>query len=136
MKQNRLLDTANCFKQVVVVVRTSASRNTKQEDLCMLHFLCHSTMTTDSQYKRICRTKSSPSTLTNTASSTNRIHRSADSSTTISMTCKKFQSHYKGLPAFTVFSVNNLSSIDAQRNNPVLMWSDPQKITETKSGLK
>jgi hypothetical protein len=48
----------------------------------------------------------------------------------------KFNSYYKGLPALTVFSVNSLSSIEAQQNNPVLKWSDPQKITKTKSGLK
>ncbi len=28
--------------------------------------------------------------------------------------------------------MNSLGSIEAQRNNPVLKWSDPQKITETK----
>jgi len=32
--------------------------------------------------------------------------------------------------------MNSLGSIEAQRNNSVLKWSDPQKITETKSGLK
>jgi hypothetical protein len=48
----------------------------------------------------------------------------------------KFQSHFKGLPAFNVFSVNSLSSIEAQRNNPVLKWSEPQKITETKKWFK
>ena len=48
----------------------------------------------------------------------------------------KFQSHYKGLPAFTVFSKNSLGSNEAQRNNSVINWSDPKKITETKSGLK
>jgi hypothetical protein len=43
----------------------------------------------------------------------------------------KFQSHYKGLPAFNVSSVNSLSSIKAQQNKPVLKRLDPQKITIT-----
>ena len=32
--------------------------------------------------------------------------------------------------------MNSLGSIEAQRNNPVLKWSDPQKITETKKWFK
>ena len=32
--------------------------------------------------------------------------------------------------------MNSLGSIEAQRNNSVLKWSDPQKITETKKWFK
>jgi hypothetical protein len=32
--------------------------------------------------------------------------------------------------------MNSLGSNEAQRNNPVLKWSDPQKITETKKWFK
>jgi hypothetical protein len=92
--------------QCTIKSKSNQNLNIDLDDNNLTKSMPNSMMKTDNQFKKTCWTKFLQSTLTSTASSTNQIHRSADSLMMISMTCKKTGRQVEQVQADRLYDYN------------------------------